>query len=140
MSKTSEVANIANSIILATSVIAGIVGVFVFYDDIRGALATKDFHHQDMEQRQQEILEAFEAQLAPIAKSAREGESNTLPPRISNLLRLRCVSPSEFEQGMPLHELLSGLRERYAELNGREYRTGECREGVYYNALGQRMD
>ncbi len=130
MSKTSEISSFLNLIILLGSV----GGVFVFYDDIRSAIVTKDFLQTDQTKQEEIILEAFDSKLAPVIKSAEFAESNTLPNRIQNLLKLKCATPRNFTDS--LQTLLERLKARYQELNHREYGEGSCEHGMYYNSLG----
>ena len=134
MSKWSDISNVFNSIVLIGATLSSIVGGLYFYDDLKNAVATKEFHHSDADVRQEAMLTAFEERLLPIQESANAAESNGLPPRIANLLKVRCANPSNFD--MSLDELLATLMDRYEVLNNRPYREGECRDGVYYNALG----
>ena len=141
--KASEISNIFNTVVLAVLGIGGVGGGVTFKDEIREFFAADvqsvvEYHDQDVETLKNELLESVKEIVEPVAKSAFASESNTLPPRIQNLLKIRCSLPEEFPP--TLQTLLSDLRSRYQELNGREYGTGECREGIYYNSLGVRVD
>ena len=134
MSKVSESATVFNSIVL----LASIIGALIFFDEIRNLVATVDFHHEDSDTRQEAIVESLRQELEPIAKSANAAESNSLPPRIRNLLILRCKSPGQF--GPNLQELLDKQISRYEELNDREYTVGTCDGTVYVNSIGVRYE
>ena len=81
------------------------------------SVATKEFH---------------EADLQPIQRSLENIEATAVIERIRGLLRSRCGSnfPSD------LQTILDEKLLRYQELTGREFRLGECRDGVWFTASG----
>lgn len=90
-------------------------GVYTFYTTI----ATKDYHQQD---------------LKPIQKSLENIETSAVVERIRGLHRSRCGG----NFGPDLQKILDDQVQRYFELTGREFRAGDCRDGVWYNASGVR--
>lgn len=83
------------------------------------SVATKDYHEKD---------------LKPIQQSLENIEQSAVVERIRGLLRSRCGS----NFGPDLQKILDAQLLRYHELTGREFRTGECRDGVWYTAGGIR--
>jgi hypothetical protein len=133
-----EISQIVNTVVLAVASVTGVGGGILYKDEIKEWFATREYHDQDVQAREQLMLNNLDAMLKPIKASAEAGESNSLPPRIQNLLKVRCAAPAQFDPA--LQTMLERLRTRYQELNGRTYPMGECRDGVYYNSLGVRID
>ena len=137
--KASDWSNFLNTAILTVLSVGGVGGGLAYQDELKGFFMTREYHDQDIELKQAAMMEAIDSKLEPVIASANAAESNGLPPRIQNLLKMQCSNPQQFS-AMSLESLLARLRNRYAELNDREYRIGECRDGVYYNSLGVRID
>lgn len=69
---------------------------------------------------------------APDAKSLRNIEASSVVQRIRGLHRSRCAGGLTDD----LQAILEEQNRRYFELTNREFRPGECRDGVWYNAAG----
>lgn len=81
------------------------------------AIATKDFHHED---------------LAPMQRSIENIEASAVVQRIRGLLRSRCAGNFPPELQALLQEQLT----RYEELTGRQFRQGSCENGQWITASG----
>lgn len=134
----------AGKFALVASVLGG--GVYVatmLYDLVQAvdSIATKEYHQHDTQLQLQRAAEQFGAtideKLKPVQASADESLSNTLPPRILNILQIRCSNPAVYEQGT-LPQLLERLLESYKRVVGREYQVGTCNaDGVYVDVYGR---
>ena len=133
--KPHDVLGVLNMLIL----LGGGVGAFLYLSDMVNENATKEFHHADMQVQHEALVETLDDKLAPIKVAAEQSESNSLPPRIVNLLKLQCRDPNDFIAA-DLNRVLHTAMDRYKELNGRDYRRGTCDEGVYLNVRGEVVD
>ena len=110
-----------------------------FSEQIRGAfdfLPSRDDIAKVETKHDADVAEIV-ATNAQLAKWAKGSYTNTLPPRIKNLLVMRCKQPVIFSSpGSGLPELLADLRTEYKDMTGRDYPEGTCTEGVYCNSLG----
>ena len=98
-------------IVLASGGIIG--GAYTLSTEI----ATKEFHKSDLQ---------------PMQKSIENIETSAVVERIRGLYRSRCGG----NFGPDLQQILDEQRQRYFELTGREFRPGECRNGVWHTASG----
>ena len=101
-------------------------------------MATRAYHDEDSELRQAAMIQTISETIAPVVQSANAAESNSLPPRIKNLLVMRCKASDSWDAS--LQTMLDKQIARYEQLNGRPYRVGTCQAGVYVNALGIRAE
>lgn len=80
-------------------------------------IATKSYHEEDV---------------VSMRSSLENIEASAVVQRIRGLLRSRCGGQFPPE----LQDLLDKQLERYRQLTDREFRQGECRDGLWFTASG----
>ena len=98
-------------------VCTGVIALGGFAWSVIQEVATKEYHDET---------------LTPLVKSVENIEASAVVTRIRGLYRSRCGS----SWNPDLQDLLDAQLKRYRELTDREFRPGECRDGVWYTASG----
>lgn len=115
MTDKTDIFGMANMLII----VAGGIGAFIYLSDGISGVATKEYHVEDLRDKQQLVVQSIE-----------KVELNTLPPRIRPLIeskRKDCIG--EDEMSPAAEEVLQDLLHRYKELRGNAWNIGNCRDG-----------
>lgn len=117
-------------------VVSGLYSLGLWGYGVISKVATRDYHSEDVQQRVEAVHKHVDNEFRTIASTLQNIEANSLPPRISNILAIKCASG---EVPPDVERILTRLKRRYKEIEGRDHDEGHCtQDGEYMTSYEAR--